>query len=284
MYPTPRSHRAPIMGRHGAVGANHPMATQAGLDILRAGGNAVDASVAISLTLGVCEPMSSGLGGDGFYHVFMAGSGKTEVFNGTGPAPLAATPERFRDGIAVVGPLSVSVPGSLAGVAAMHAAHGRLPWAKLAQPAIALARDGFAATHTYRHSAGENLSRLAADARSAATFLDKDFAGLIVQPDLARTLEEIAADGAETFYRGRLAARLARCMQEAGVIVTAADLVTCRAELQAPISVTYRGYEVRQTPPNSTGFVLLQMLKLALIALFVDMVPVRLPRGSSLAV
>jgi len=262
MYPTPRSHRAPIMGRHGAVGANHPMATQAGLDMLRAGGNAIDASVAISLALGVAEPMNSGLGGDGFYHVYMAGSDRAEVFNGTGPAPLAATPERFRDGIPIVGPLSVSVPGSLAGVAAMHVAHGRLPWPQLVQPAIALARDGFAATHTYRHTADENRARLAADARSGPMFLDKGFAGLIVQPDLARTLEEIAADGAETFYRGRLAARLAKCMQQAGVIVTAADLAACRAELQAPISITYRGYEVRQTPPNSTGFVLLQMLKI----------------------
>jgi len=87
MYPTPRSHRPLIMGRNGAVGANHPMAAQAGLDILRAGGNAVDASVAVSLALGVCEPMMSGLGGDGFYHVFMAGKGEAAVFNGTGPAP-----------------------------------------------------------------------------------------------------------------------------------------------------------------------------------------------------
>ena len=262
MYPTPRSHRAPIMGRHGAVGANHPMATQAGLDILRAGGNAVDASVAISLALGVCEPMSSGLGGDGFYHVYMAGSGKAEVFNGTGPAPKAATPERFRDGIPVVGPLSVSVPGSLGGIAAMHAAHGRLHWDKLVAPAITLARDGFGATHTFRHSASENRARLAADKRSGPMFLDKDFAGLIVQPDLARTLEEISSDGAETFYRGRLAARLARCMQEVGALVSEADLAAYHPEVQAPIGVPYRGYEVRQTPPNSTGFVLLQMLKI----------------------
>src|SRR5437868_10600612 len=99
MYPTPRSHRPLIMGRNGAVGANHPMAAQAGLDVLRAGGNAVDASVAVSLALGVCEPMMSGLGGDGFYHVYMAKSGRADVFNGTGPAPQAATPERYSGGI-----------------------------------------------------------------------------------------------------------------------------------------------------------------------------------------
>jgi gamma-glutamyltranspeptidase/glutathione hydrolase len=262
MYPTPRSHRASIMGRHGACGANHPGATQAGLDILRAGGNAADAAVAISLALGVCEPMNSGLGGDGFYHLYMAGSGKAEVFNGTGPAPKAATPERFREGIPIVGPLSASVPGSLGGVAAMHAAHGRLPWGKLVAPAIALARDGFGATHTYAHSIGENHARLAADKRSTTTFLGKKFSDLIVQPDLARTLEEIAADGAETFYRGRLAKRFAQGLKEVGSIVTDADLAEYHPEVQAPIGIRYRGYEVRQTPPNSVGFVLLEMLKI----------------------
>ena len=136
MYPTPRSHRPLIMGRNGAVGANHPRAAQAGLDILRAGGNAVDASVAVALALGVCEPMMSGLGGDGFYHVFMAGKGKATVFNGTGPAPKAATPERYRGGIPIDGPLSVSVPGGLAAVALMQERHGRLPCAQLVEPAI----------------------------------------------------------------------------------------------------------------------------------------------------
>jgi len=250
------------MGRNGAVGSNHPMATQAGLDTLRAGGNAVDAAVAVSLALAVCEPSSSGLGGDGFYHVYSAATGRAEVFNGTGPAPLAATPELFAAGIAVVGPRSVSVPGLLGGVGAMHRAHSTRPWASLVQPAIALARDGFAATHVYCRGIRENRARLAADARSAATFLGKELGALVCQPALARTLEEIAADGSETFYRGRLAARLAAGMAEAGVLVGTSDLAACRAEVQAPIAVTYRGWEVRQTPPNSTGFTLLQMLKI----------------------
>src|SRR6516162_1198384 len=113
MYPTPRSHRPLIMGRNGAVGANHPMAAQAGLDALRAGGNAVDAAVAISLALGVVEPMMSGLGGDAFYHVHIAGTGGALVYNGTGPAPRAATPAAFPNGIDVRGPRSASVPGAL---------------------------------------------------------------------------------------------------------------------------------------------------------------------------
>ena len=252
------------MGRNGAVGANHPAAAQAGFDVLRAGGNAVDAAVATSLALGVCEPMMSGLGGDGFYHVHMAAARQAVVYNGTGPAPASASPERFASsGIAVDGPLSVSVPGSLGGLGAMHAAHGSLPWARLAQPATGLARDGFAATHGFRMFATSNAGRLAADHRSAAAFLGKKLAGLVVQPDLARTLELVAADGAEGFYRGRLATRLAAGCAESGIPITLADLAAFQPEITAPIAIQYRGWEVRQTPPNSTGFTLLQMLKTA---------------------
>ena len=260
MYPTPRSHRPLIMGRNGAVGANYPLAAQAGLDILRAGGNAADAAVAVSLALGVVEPMMSGLGGDGFYNAFLGG--RRAVYNGTGTAAAAATAERFAGGIQTSGPLSVSVPGCLAGIAMLHAAHGRLPWAQLAQPAIGYARDGFAATHGFRHFAADNQARLAADRRSGPTFLNKALGDLVLQPDLARTLEEIAADGAETFYRGRLAARIAAGLADAGALVSAADLAACTAEVTAPIGITYRGWEVTQTPPNSTGFTMLQILKI----------------------
>jgi gamma-glutamyltranspeptidase len=132
MYLPTRNHRVLIMGRNGAVGANHPLATQAGLDTLRAGGNAVDASVAISLTLGVVEPGMSGLGGDGFYQIYTARDATSRCYNATGAAPLAATPERFRArGIAVRRPLSVSMRGLLAGIVVMHAAHGRLSWRQL---------------------------------------------------------------------------------------------------------------------------------------------------------
>ena len=167
MYLPSRNHRVLIMGRNGAVGANQPLATQAGLDTLRAGGNAIDASVAISLTLGVVEPGMSGLGGDGFYQVYTAKDATSRCFNATGGAPLAATPERFRpSGMAVRGPLSVSTPGLLAGLGVMHAAHGRLPWQQLCGPAIEHAREGFAVSHHYRHFAAEVRQYLAADTRS----------------------------------------------------------------------------------------------------------------------
>ena len=270
MYIPTRNHRVLIMGRNGAVGSNQPLATQAGLDTLRAGGNAIDASVAISLTLGVVEPGMSGLGGDGFYQVYTAENATSRCYNATGGAPIAATPERFRaSGIAVRGPLSVSTPGLLGGIGAMHAALGKLPWYQLCAPAIEHAREGFAVTHHYRHFAADVRAILAADPRSRSVFLGNldvgvpQLAALIRQPDLARTLEEIAQDGPDTFYRGRLAKRLAAGMRAAAVLVDERDLEASQPQPQDPIAVAYRGFRVTQTPPNSTGFTMLQMLKIA---------------------
>jgi gamma-glutamyltranspeptidase/glutathione hydrolase len=252
------------MGRRGAVASNHPLATQAGLLALQAGGNAIDAAVAVASTLSVVEPFMSGLGGDGFYHVYVRRTGEAVVVNGTGPAPGAATPERYASGIPPSGPLAVSVPGSVGAWGAMHARFGRRPWASLLEAAHHYARDGFAATRAYRHFAGEQVAALAADPRSGAVFLRDGQAPRvgtpIVQPALARTLEELAGEGAEAFYRGALAKRLAAGCREAGALVTAEDLAAFRPEAQAPIALDYRGYTVREAPPNSMGWVLLQEL------------------------
>ena len=261
-----RCYRPLITGKRGAAAANHPLAAQAGLVALRAGGNAVDAAVATALALSVVEPMMSGLGGDAFYHVFDAKAGKAVVFNGTGPAPRSATPERYAAGIPRTGPLSVSVPGMLAGLDAMHHDYGTLPWAQLCIEAIRLAREGFGVTPHYRHFAGDHLDCLRADPRSAAIFLRDGEAPrvgtLITQPELARTLEEIAANGAEGFYRGALARRLAKALPDCGTLITEADLAEFQAEKQKPIAVDYRGLQILEAPLNSTGFVLLQELKI----------------------
>ncbi len=262
-----RSYRALITGRRGAVAANHPLAAQAGLVALRAGGNAVDAAVATAVALAVVEPMMSGLGGDAFYHVFNAATARATVFNGTGPAPRAATPERYAGGIPRTGPLSVSVPGMVAGLGLMHRKFGRLPWRDLFVEAIRLAGEGFGATPNYRHFAGEHIATLRVDPRSAGVFLADGEAppvgALIVQPNLARTLEEIAAAGAECLYRGPLARRLAAGCAAAGTLVGEADLAEFEAEVQQPIAIDYRGFTVIEAPPNSTGFVLLEELKIA---------------------
>jgi gamma-glutamyltranspeptidase len=261
-----RSYRPVIMGRRGAVASNHPLATQAGLLTLQAGGDAVDAAVAIGATLGVVEPFMSGLGGDGFYHVYRKATGEAVVFNATGTAPAAATPERYAAGIPISGPLSFSIPGTVGGWGAMHARYGRKPWAGLFESAIHYAGEGFGATPTYRNFAGEGAKVLISDARSARTFLHDGRApslgATIVQPDLARTLAQLAEQGADSFYRGAIATRLTAGLQEAGALVTADDLAGCHPEEQAPISVQYRGYTVTEAPPNSTGWVLLQELKI----------------------
>ena len=261
-----RSYRPVIIGARGAVAANHPLAAQAGLLTLRAGGNAVDAAVATAMTLAVVEPMMSGLGGDGFYQVWDQAAGRAVVFNGSGPAPATATPERYAGRIPRIGPLSVSVPGTVAGLGDMHRKYGKLSWGDLFAEAITFARDGFGATRAYGHFADEYRATLIADPRSAATFLadgqPPSLGAAIVQPELARTLEEIAADGAETFYRGRLARRLAAALEDAGTLVAAADLEAFEAELQEPIGIDYRGFTVLEAPPNSTGFVLLEELKI----------------------
>jgi gamma-glutamyltranspeptidase len=266
MTAEPRCYRPLIIGKRGAIAANHPLAAQAGLMALRAGGNAVDAAVATAVTLAVVEPMMSGLGGDGFYQVYQQAAGRAVVFNGSGPAPLAATPERYADGIPRTGPLAVSVPGMLAAVDAMHRSFGRLPWSDLFAEAITFARDGFAVTPHYRHFADEYRTTLAIDPRSTARFLASGEAPPvgtpIVQRDLARSLEEIASDAAETFYRGPLARRLMAGLEAAGALVSATDLADFTVEIQQPIAIDYRRFTVLEAPLNSTGFVLLEELKI----------------------
>ena len=137
-----RAHRPLIMGRRGAVASNHPVATAAGMEILRTGGNAADAAVAIALTLGVVEPHMSGLGGDGFYHAWNAKTGVSTTYNGTAAAPAMATIALYRaaGGIPVHGALSIQTPGMVAGIAALHGAEGSKPWGALFGPAIEAAR------------------------------------------------------------------------------------------------------------------------------------------------
>jgi gamma-glutamyltranspeptidase/glutathione hydrolase len=263
-----RAHRPLIMGRRGAVATNHPVATQAGLDVLRAGGSAADAAVAVSLTLGVVEPHMSGLGGDGFYHHWSAKTGRAETFAGTGQAPAAATVARYRaeGGVPNRGPLSIQTPGKLAGLAALHAAHGAKTWGALFGGAVEAARDGFAATHALRHFIGDNHAIIDADATSRAIWRAGDtvpaVGTLIAQPALAATLQRIAAAGAHDFYTGGVARDLAADLADAGALPVAGDLAAVAPLLAPPIGIAWRGFEVRQTPSPSMGFAMLQMLRI----------------------
>src|SRR6185436_14643921 len=137
-----------VMGARGVVAANHPLASEAGLAILRKGGNAADAYVAAASTLAVVEPQMSGLGGEGFALVYPAETGEPVVVNATGRAPLAATPERFARGIPAHGPLAAMTPSLVDGWAEVHRRFGSLPWSTLFESAIFHAREGFGATRT----------------------------------------------------------------------------------------------------------------------------------------
>ena len=202
-----RCYRPVIAGRHGAVAANHPLAAQAGLMVLRQGGNAVDAAVATALALGVVEPMMSGLGGDGFYQVFEAKTGKSVVFNGTGPAPGPRSRTLRHRHNRGTGPLSASVPGMLAGLGEMHRHYGSLPWAlRLCDEAwrwLAMVSGQPRITGTSVPTMWPPWRRTSAVGQCSFV-LARHLGWGHLSSSLERpaALEEIAAGGAEVFYRG----------------------------------------------------------------------------------
>jgi gamma-glutamyltranspeptidase/glutathione hydrolase len=255
------------MGRRGVVASNHPLATEAGVAILRQGGNAADAYIAAAGTLAVVEPHMSGLGGEGFALVYWAATGDAVVVNATGRAPMAATPELFSGGIPVHGPITTITPCLVDGWCEVHRRFGSLPLPTLLESAIYHAREGFAATRTFARYVAEQADALAASPATAASFLPDGalpaLGAAIRQPALARTLETLAAGGRDAFYEGEIARALAGWMQRHGGLLDAEDLRHCRCEVQAPIRTAYRGLEVLEAPPNSTGCVLLEELNVA---------------------
>jgi gamma-glutamyltranspeptidase/glutathione hydrolase len=256
-----------VMGRRGAVATNHPLASEAGVAVLRGGGNAADAYVAAASTLAVVEPHMSGLGGEGFALVYPADGGEAVVVNATGRAPLAATSERFAAGLPSRGPLAAMTPTLVDGWWEVHRRFGTLPWSGLFDSAIYHARSGFAATRAYCRFASEQATALAADPLCAATFLSQgrtpSLGAPIRQSALAATFEALAQGGRDAFYEGETARELCRWMQTRSGLIDAQDLSGCRAELQAPIRTTYRGLEVLEAPPSSTGCTLLEELNVA---------------------
>ena len=261
------AHRPVVMGRNGMVCAGHPLAAQAGITILQKGGNAIDAAIATAAALGVVEPLMSGIGGDGFIMAYLAGADELRVCNGTGAAPYAATPERYRDGIPMKGIRSVSVPGLLNAWLDTHEAYGRLPLADVLGPAIALADDGFPVTH-YLSAAIAGDALLCEFPTSRAVFTRSGSGtplppgDILRQSDLARTLSAIAAQGRDAFYRGPIGEAIVRFSDSQGGLLTRDDLNDCRARWQEPIATKYRGHIVYEAPPNSSGHILLQELNI----------------------
>ena len=253
------------MGRFGAVAANHPLAAMAGMEVLLDGGNAVDAAVAIGFALGVAEPQGSGIGGDGIVMVHMREAGTLEVVNGTGAAPLAATPERYGDAIPLTGVLSVSVPGMVDALLETHGRHGTRPLARCLEPAIALCEDGVPVSH-FQARITPDYALLHRFPASAAIFAPEGRplrAGEVRRnPDLAGAYRLIAEGGRDVFYEGEIAQALVRFSDQHGGLLTMEDLRRHRSRWQDPIATTYRGRRVYESPPNTNGHVLLQQLNL----------------------
>jgi gamma-glutamyltranspeptidase/glutathione hydrolase len=260
-------------GSKGAVVSAHPLATQVGLDVLRAGGNAIDAAVATFLALAVVHPQAGNLGGGGFLLVRMA-DGRTLALDFRECAPAAAHRDMYLRADGSVdedrsryGALAAGVPGSPAGLVAVLDAFGSKPLLELAAPAIALARAGFVVDHFLADDLAEARPLLARFPSSAEVFLPggtpPGIGARLVQRDLAATLERFASEGNAGFYAGETARRIVAQMQASGGLITAADLAAYAPRARAPLRGRYRGHEILAMPPPSSGGVgLLQMLNL----------------------
>ena len=259
------------------VSAADPRAAAAGIAMLKAGGSAMDAVVATGLALTVVEPQSSGIGGGSFLVYQPAGGHVPATFDGREKAPLAATDALFLlpdgtpqpRGQAIPGGRSVGVPGNIASWRLAHDKYGKLPWAKLFEPAIALARGGYDVTPRLAASIAGSATTLARQPAAAALFLHADgtpkAAGEhIVNEDLARTFEAIAAGGPAAFYTGANAAAVVAAVDRAPTnpsTMTAADMAAYRAKERAPVCGTYRAYRVcSMGPPSAGGVVVVAML------------------------
>jgi gamma-glutamyltranspeptidase len=254
-------------GTRGMVVAAHPLAAEAGRDVLAAGGNAVDAAVAAAGVLAVVCPYACTLGGDVFALVHSAADRRIYGLNGSGVAPAAATPDRFQDGIPRTGPLSISVPGFVAGIADLLGRFGSRSLGSLLEPAIRLAREGYPAHAQHVQNARTRGELLAQDAEAARLFLPggsgHPAGALVLQPELADVLSLIAATGSRAFYQGDIAARLAAGIAVAGGLVTADDFAQHRGLWQEPVEAPFAGHDIVTMPPNSYGLtLLLQLLEL----------------------
>ncbi|KTE30941.1 MULTISPECIES: gamma-glutamyltransferase [unclassified Sphingopyxis] len=260
-YPSIHS---PTVGTRGMVVSQNAIASEVGAQVLRDGGNAVDAAIAIGFALAVTLPRAGNLGGDGFMTVYDAKSGQVHTLDFRGVAPAAATPAMFVDTKgkerreASYGYLAPSVPGTVAGLDMAHRKWGKLPWERLVAPAIKLAGEGvkLSADEAFVFSWGkERLSKSrsgqAVFYKADGTLYAKD--ELLKQPDLAWTLGEIAKHRADGFYKGPVAKRIAADMKAHGGLITEADLAAYKAIERAPLVGSYRGHTIYTMPPASAG-------------------------------
>ncbi|MBN2875277.1 MAG: gamma-glutamyltransferase, partial [Spirochaetales bacterium] len=254
-------------GAKGVVAAAKPEASQVGIDILKKGGNAVDAAVATAFALGVLEPNASGVGGGGFMVIKMAKMDEAVVIDFRETAPAAATADMYKYGedgkilnqANTVGGLASGVPGEVAGLLYAHEKYGtkRMNRSKIIAPAIKLAEDGIPVTVNLARIIQDNLGKINKYPATAKIYtkdgLPFEVGETIKNPDYAETLRLIAKDGADAVYKGPLAAKIATAVQDAGGILTVEDLANYEVKVRKPVTGTYRDYTIISTPPASSG-------------------------------
>jgi gamma-glutamyltranspeptidase / glutathione hydrolase len=260
--------RLPVRGKHAMVASVDVLASRVGADVMKRGGNAVDAAVAVAFALAVTWPEAGNLGGGGFMLV-RTPDGKSEAIDYREVAPAAATRNMYLDASgnvtkdSVLGYRASGVPGTVAGLALAHKRYGKLPWRQLVEPARKLAADGFVVSQYLERSlAADDALRMKQFPESWRIFGGKREGDRLVQPELAAVLARIANDPFD-FYRGVTAKRIVSAMRAHGGYLTAQDLASYKPVVRTPLRGTYRGYEiVSMPPPSSGGIALIEMLNM----------------------
>jgi gamma-glutamyltranspeptidase/glutathione hydrolase len=260
----------PVAARHAMVVSSEPFASEAGLEILRAGGNAVDAAVAVGFALAVTHPEAGNIGGGGFMLVRLAG-GESVVVDYREEAPAGASRDMYLDsagrlvpGASTEGALAAGVPGTVAGLALAHKKYGKLPWRRVLAPAIRLAQ-GLPVSYELSQSLRASSKQLERFSESRRIFLRDgrpyEPGEIFRQPELARTLKQIARGGPAAFYHGRIARAIVATMQKHQGLIELSDLEQYQAKIRQPLRGSFRGFEILTAPPPSSGGVgLIEML------------------------
>ena len=262
--------RSEVIARNGMAATSQPLATQVALDILKKGGNAIDAAIAANAVLGLVEPTGCGIGGDLFAIIWSADKGKLYGLNASGRSPRSLKLEYFKDiGYEFIpsrGPLPVSVPGCVDGWYEMHDMFGRLPMKDILQPAISYAREGFPVTELIAYYLAGNTQVLKEYPNIKEVYMPDGKTPakgeIFKNPLLANTLEKIVKGGRNEFYRGSIARDIASFMKKQDGFLTYDDMSRHHSEWVEPVKTTYRGYEVWELPPNAQGIAALQILNI----------------------
>lgn len=265
-----RGTRSPAVGRQGMIATSQTLASAAGLRVLQDGGNAIDAAVTAAAVLAVIEPSMNGIGGDLLAIVYDAKTKKVSGLDSTGRSAYAATPEEFaRRGLEQMpgkGVLTVDVPGVVEGWHQLLTRFGTISLAKALAPATAFARNGFPVAELMANEWRGNVEQLSGDPATAATFLPDGKpmrqGDIFSNPRLARTLDVVATDGRDAFYKGSIARAIVADIKSRDGLLEMRDFADHEADWVDPISVNYRGYDVLEMPPSTQGFVALEMLNI----------------------